>query len=82
MVAADFWIVEESPRRPDWRQLAGGLGVGLVLGIAVAAFAIPRIAPAPPEPQVTRSWPHPALDREWRGIRTPVDVDRMFRRSR
>jgi hypothetical protein len=82
MVAADFWIVAESPRRRDWRTLAAGLGVGLALGVAVATFAIPRIAPAPPETRVTRSWPHPALDRQWRGIRTPVDVDRMFRRSR
>lgn len=83
MVAADLWIEESPPRRFDWGPLAAALGLGLILGAAVTAFAGDRwIAPEEAPAVAERTWPHRALDREWRGTRTPVDVDRMFRQTR
>ena len=38
--------------------------------------------PATAEPAAVRTFSPPALDREWRGYQTPVDVERMFPRRR
>lgn len=82
MVAAEVWIEREGPPSASRGPLALALGVGVLLGIALTGLAVPRFSLAPSEARVVREYPHPALDREWRGYRTPVDVDRMFRRAR
>lgn len=84
MAAADFWTVETPAPAPrlHWAPLALGLVAGLLLGIAVTALAGNPIAPTTPAAEAAREWRHPALDREWRGTRTPVDVNRMFRTRR
>ncbi|WP_300579050.1 hypothetical protein [Phenylobacterium sp.] len=58
--------------------------VGMLLGSGLTALAAPsaRKAAAPdPEPVVWESSRRP-LPPEWRGYRTPVDPDAMFRRAR
>jgi hypothetical protein len=86
MVAAEFWLEGLEDERPHrlagWpRLLAAGLA-GLLLGVTLTAFTGSRFAPIPSETRVVRTFPHPALDREWRGTPAPVDADRMFMRRR
>ena len=84
---ANLWLLDEpKPRTRVWRPkpLATGLLVGLLVGSVLTALAIgPLQAALADEPAVAaREWPKRALDREWRGYRTPVDPSRMFRRAR
>jgi hypothetical protein len=56
--------------------------VGMLLGSGLTALAAPSLRAAPaPEPVVWESSRRP-LPPEWRGYRTPVDPDAMFRRPR
>ena len=70
-------------------RLLAALCAGAVLGsgvTALAALGVRGTTPTPAEiariaaPEPSRRGP--ALDREWRSYRTPVDVDRMFRTAR
>ncbi len=66
--------------RTDRALIALAMLVGLLLGSTLTALAMDRILDAGSESVVVaKQWPAHALDREWRGTRTPVDVDRMFR---
>lgn len=76
--AASPWIDSENIRSGSFAALALALVAGLLLGSALTTLASESPAPAAPA-AAEREWRHPALDREWRGIATPVDVDRMFR---
>lgn len=89
---ANFWtLTEPSPRlRRSGDRIWVGLAAGSLLGAALAVLALlatgpvsEALGPDPAEPTVAvRRVPGYALDREWRGYRTPVDVDRMFRKRR
>ena len=69
--------------RVDRALVALAMVVGLLLGSTLTALAMDRIADASTQSVVVaKQWPAHALDREWRGTRTPVDVDRMFRSPR
>ena len=83
---ANLWLIEpDEPhaRRVAWRPLAIGLLVGLLVGIAGTQLSAWATAPAETLPVFDESqFSSHALDREWRGYATPVDVDRMFRARR
>jgi hypothetical protein len=68
-----------------WTPWAVGLLAGALLGSAITAVAVDRIHEARTAGELaenTREWRHPALSREWRGLRTPVDANSLFRRQR
>lgn len=84
---ASLWTLEAPPPRwgrwlPMTAPLAAGLLIGALLGAALTVLAGgPIRASWAAQPAATAAeWTRPALDREWRGYRTPVDVDRMFRK--
>lgn len=84
---ASFWTLEApGPRWGRWRPvaapLAAGLLIGALLGAALTALAVgPIRVPWAAQPTAAAGeWTRPALDREWRGYTTPVDVERMFRK--
>jgi len=69
--------------RADRAWLALALLLGVLLGSTLTALAVDRMRESSTTATVVaKQWPHRALDREWRGMRTPVDVDRMFPRRR
>lgn len=82
----DIWL--EAPRVRAMRPWSGwmlGVLAAALLGSAIAGPALERVQQAHAAGDVTqaaREWRHPALDRQWRGTRTPVDIDRMFRKRR
>jgi len=68
-------------------RLAVGLLVGSLLGSAVTAVASAPLrealmpaATAEPGFPTRLDFPKRPLEREWRGYRTPVDPDSMFRK--
>ena len=66
--------------RADRALVALAMLVGLLLGSTMTALAMDRTLDTSTQSVVVaKQWPAHALDREWRGTRTPVDVDRMFR---
>ena len=71
-------------RRPmALRSLALGALAGALLGSALTAFAADRVRAAWTEPRaVAIDFPKRPLEREWRGYKTPVDPDSLFRKRR
>lgn len=92
---AHFWTLTEPAPRPRRARHPGrdrvwlGLAAGSLLGAFLAMLALLAAGPITEalgpadEPLLTaRPVPGYALDREWRGYRTPVDVDSMFMKRR
>ena len=89
-----FRIVASEPVRRARRPLLTGLTLGALLGGALTALATwpvrmdaagasaTALAPATSARALSYQPPKPALGLEWRSYRTPVEVDRMFRRTR
>jgi len=83
---ANLWTLDElMPRkRRAGSPLAIGLLIGALIGCAITVLVTGPIESAPArESEVgAREWRKRPLELEWRGYKTPVDVDRMFRKRR
>ena len=83
----DLWLTGTSraPAMRPWTPWALGLLAGALLGSAITSLAVDRMHETRAAGEIaanTREWRGPALSREWRGWRTPVDANSLFRKQR
>ena len=80
----DWPSATRRPRSPS--PLAIGIVAGAILGSVLTAFAAEPVRSLLATPEVgivaAQEFRHRPIEAEWRGYRTPVDVDVMFMKRR